>query len=57
MTDPICNIKNGSCIFFSNIITLGSKKSVHFVFGDFPLPIKLTVHVFGTKIKIRTCTL
>ena len=33
------------------------KKSVHFVFGDFPLPIMLNVHVFGTKIKIRTCTL
>ena len=31
------------------------KKSVHFAFGDFPLPITLNVHVFG--IKIRTCTL
>ena len=28
------------------------KKKVHFVFGDFPLPIMLNVHVFGTKIKI-----
>ena len=36
---------------------LGSKMSVHFVFGHFPLPIMLNVHVFGTKIKIRTCTL
>ena len=36
---------------------LGSKKSVHFVFGDFPLPIMLNVHVFGTKIKSRTGTL
>ena len=35
--------------------SLGSpKKSVHFVFGDFPLPIMLNVHAFGTKIKIRT---
>ena len=33
------------------------KKSVHIVFGDFPLPIMLNVHVFGTKIKIRTYTL
>ena len=33
------------------------KKSVHFVFGDFPLPVMLNVHVFGTKIKIRICTL
>ena len=33
------------------------KKCVHFVFGDFPLPIMLNVHVFGTKIKIRTCKL
>ena len=33
------------------------KKRVHFVFGNFPLPIMLNVHVFGTKIKIRTCTL
>ena len=33
------------------------KKSGHFVFGDFPLPIMLNVHVFGTKIKIRTCAL
>ena len=36
---------------------LGSKKkSMHFVFGYFPLPIMPNVHVFGTKIKIRTST-
>ena len=40
-----------------NIYTRFQKKSVHFVFGDFPLPIMLNVYVFGTKIKIRTCTL
>ena len=33
------------------------KKSLHFVYADFPSPIMLNVHVFGTKIKIRTCTL
>ena len=38
-----------------HISILGSKKEK--VFGDFPLPIMLNVYVFGTKIKIRTCTL
>ena len=33
------------------------KKSVHLVFGDFPLPIMFNVHVFVTKIKSRRCTL
>ena len=40
-----------------DIIYEGPKKSVHFVFGDFPLPIMLNVHVFSTKINIGSCTL
>ena len=45
-------------IVFDAIYTkFQKKKSVHFVFGDFPLPTMFNVHVFGTKIKIRTCTL
>ena len=42
---------------FTYMYTRLKKKSVHFVFGDFLLPIMLNVHEFGTKIKIRTCTL
>ena len=55
----IIHISKSEVYKFQRICILGSKKkkSVHFVFGDFPLPIMLNVHVFGTKIKIRTCTL
>ena len=56
-------VNGGLWIFFfalsvreNNIYTRFQKK-VCTVFGDFPLPIMLNVHIFGTKIKIRTCTL